>query len=68
MLLSLLAATSILVEEQPLVQQQCVDRPYIGLAPKSPTDVKQALCHIPLLKKQHHICKTQMFGRRSKHF
>ena len=49
MFLSLLAPSSVLVQEQPLVEKQGINRAYIGLAPQASADIQEALSHIPLL-------------------
>lgn len=50
MLLTLQLATSILVQQEPTVQQQSVDRGNVWLAPEPSAYIEQSLCSVPGLQ------------------
>ena len=52
MLLPLLSPASILVGQQPLVQEHGIDGADVGLRQQLPAHVQQPLCSIPLLQCQ----------------
>ena len=57
-LLALVCAAGVLVQEQPLVEQQRVDGCDVAQAPQLAADVQQRVCVVPLLRQANVLVKN----------